>query len=176
MECDSGFGYGLVRERSGWTARRLRILGLMRASTSRLVYCIGLLVVTACAVLPEAMNAPVGAASTAAPLSAEARLAHTIRDRIELTAVYGEGHPRLQETATTEAALRELAFSDDIAATRRDLISALANELSDALANRSKLAAEAAEPELIKPELIKADAVVSGLTAAINTEVHRNRV
>ena len=143
----------------------------MRASTSRLVYCVGLLVATACAVLPEAMNAPVGTASSAAPLSAEARLAHTIRDRIELAAVYGEDHPKLQETATTEAALRELAFSDDVAATRRELIAALANELSDALANRSKLAAEAAEPELVK-----ADAVVSGLTAAINTEVHRNRV
>jgi hypothetical protein len=144
----------------------------MRASTSRLVYCIGLLVVTACAVLPEAMHATVETATDAKPLSAEARLAHTIRDRIELSAVYGPEHPKLQETATTEAALRELAFADDVGATRRELISALANELSDALATRSKLTTS----EASDTDLVKANAVVSGLTAAINTEVHRNRV
>src|SRR5690242_2015910 len=103
----------------------------MKASTSRFIYCVGLLTVTACAVLPEAMRAPVASTKEAAPLSAEARLAHTIRNRIELTAAYGAEHPKLQETAVTEAALRDLAFSDDIASTRRSLILALTGELSD---------------------------------------------
>jgi hypothetical protein len=144
----------------------------MRASTSRLIYCIGLLVVTACAVLPEAMTTPVGAITEAAPLTTEVRLAHAMRDRVELTAEYGAGHPRMLEAAATETALRHLAFSDDVDATRRDLISALANELSDALATRSELAANQ-HPEA--PELARANAVIDGLTAAINTEVHRNR-
>lgn len=145
----------------------------MKASTSRFIYCVGLLAVTACAVLPEVVHAPVVANKEAAPLSAEARLAHTIRDRIELSAVYGPEHPKLQETAATEAALRDLAFSDDTDSTRRSLILALAGELSDAMADRTQIAAKHASAD---PELVKADAVVSGLTAAINTEVHRNRV
>ena len=145
----------------------------MKASTSRFIYCAGLLAVTACAVLPEVVRAPVVVTKEAAPLTAEARLAHTIRDRIELTAVYGPEHPKLQENAATEAALRDLAFSDDVDATRRSLILALADELSDAMADRTQIASRHASAD---PELVKADAVVSGLTAAINTEVHRNRV
>jgi hypothetical protein len=145
----------------------------MRASTSRLVYCIGLFVVTACAVLPEAMHVTVENAADAKPLTAETRLAHTIRDRIELSAVYEPGHPKLQEAAATEVALRELAFSDDTGATRRELIAALANELSDAMATRSAIEGH---PDAPRAERVKADAVVSGLTAAINTEVRRNRV
>lgn len=145
----------------------------MKASTSRFIYCAGLLAVTACAVLPEVVRTPVAVTGQAAPLTAEARLAHTIRDRIELTAVYGAEHPKLLETEATEAALRDLAFSDDVASTRRSLILALTGELSDAMADRTEIAARHAAAD---PELVKADAVVSGLTAAINTEVHRNRV
>jgi hypothetical protein len=144
----------------------------MRASTSRLVYCVGLLVATACAVLPEAISTPVAATSKASPLSTEVRLAQAMRDRLELEAAYDPSNPAVQKTAALETALRDLAFADDVSATRRQLISALADQLSDALADRSQLAANVTAEH---PRMLKANAVVSGLTAAINTEVHRNR-
>ena len=59
--------------------------------------------------------------------------------------------------------------ADDVASTRRDLIYALTDELSDALAEREQVAET-------HPARAKADAVVTGLTAAINTEVRRNRI
>lgn len=141
----------------------------MRASTSRFVYCLGLLAVTACAVLPETLTKTVSDTPVAAPPSAEMRLAHAIRDRLELTAVREAGDPGIVEATITETALRDLAFADDVATTRRELISALANELSDALAKQSVT-------EATHPDRVKADAAVSGLTAAINAEVRRNRV
>ena len=73
------------------------------------------------------------------------------------------------EAVATETALRDLAFADDVASTRRDLIYALTDELSDALAEREQVAET-------HPARAKADAVVTGLTAAINTEVRRNRI
>lgn len=143
----------------------------MRASTSRVVYCAGLLLATACAVLPKSAPAPVAETSRASPQSVEARLAHSIRDRIELAATFGNSHPRLAEAALTEAALRKLAFAGNIAEARHQLILALADELADALANRSRLAGQTDASDRTR-----ADAVVSGLTAAINAEVHRNHV
>lgn len=146
----------------------------MRASTSRFVYCVGLLAVTACAVLPEAIPGALSARHTeAAPLTTEVRLAQAIRGRVELATVATPEDPSLMEAVATETALRDLAFSDDVAATRRDLIYALTDELSDALADREQVAAHF---EATHPERAKADAVVTGLTAAINSEVHRNRV
>lgn len=144
----------------------------MRASTSRLVYCLGLLAVTACAVLPETLSAAVTETPAATPLTAEVRLAHAIRDRVELTISRPAGDPGVVEASATETALRDLAFADDVSATRKQLISALANELSMALATRSTLSTR----DAADPELVKADAVVSGLTAAINAEVRRNRI
>jgi hypothetical protein len=147
-------------------------LGLMKASTSRVVYCIGLLAVTACAVLPETINKPVAATASAAPLSAEARLAHTIRDRIVLETELGPSDPKVQEAAAMESALRELAFADDAAATRRQLIGALADELSNAMAEKTKLEVRY---NAAHHEMQKAAVLVAGLTAAINAEVHSNR-
>jgi hypothetical protein len=144
----------------------------MRASTSRFVYCLGLLVATACAVLPEALPTLVAEAPTAAPLTTEVRLARTIHDRLELETAAAPSQPLLAEKIVLENALRELAFADDAVATRRDLILALTNELSGALADRTALSERFVEGH---PERVKADAVITGLTAAINSEVRRNR-
>ena len=142
----------------------------MRAPTSRLVYCLGLLAVTACAVLPEAPPGAMAAShQEAPPLTTEMRLAHAIRGRVELATAVAAEDPSMIEAVATETALRDLAFADDVASTRRDLIYALTDELSDALAEREQVAET-------HPARAKADAVVTGLTAAINTEVRRNRI
>jgi len=146
----------------------------MRASTYRFIYCVGLLAVTACAVLPETLLlAPTVQHATAKPETVEKRLAVAIRGRVELATSVAPTDPSLQHAVATETALRSIAFSDDATAARRELIYALTDELSDALADREQLAAG---HEATHPEVVKANAVVTGLTAAINTEVHRNRV
>lgn len=156
------------------TDKLIKAFGYMRASTSRIVYCVGLLAVTACAVLPEALlPAPVVQQSAAKPETVEKRLAVAIRGRVELATSVAPTDPSLQNAVATETALRSIAFSDDAVSARRELIYALTDELSDALADREQAAAD---HEASHPEVVKADAVVTGLTAAINTEVHRNRV
>lgn len=146
----------------------------MRASTSRFVYCVGLLALTACAVLPENMlPTAVAQHESAKPATVEERLAEAIRGRVELASSVAPSDPTLQMAVANEAALRSIAFSNDVASARRELISALTNELSDALADREVVTAG---HEASHPEVVKANAVVTGLTAAINAEVHRNRV
>ncbi len=142
----------------------------MRASTSRLVFCIGLFTLTACAVLPAPVPEVTAAVSSAAPLAAEERLAHSIRERIELETTLPASHPELVNAAATESALRSLAFADDPAASRSDLINALADELSGALAERGRLAAAGADAR----RHAQVETVISRLIAAINSEVHRN--
>lgn len=144
---------------------------MLKASTSRLVYCIGLFALTACAVLPVPVAETTMAQSTSAPLSAEERLARSIRDRIELEATLPAAHADLVNAVATEDALRSLAFADDAASSRADLIAALADHLSAALADRSELSANAD-----KAVSVRTEKVISGLLGAINTEVHRNRV
>ncbi len=111
------------------------------------------------------------AQSTSSPLSAEERLARSIRDRIELEAMIPAAHADLVNAVATEDALRSLAFADDTASSRADLIAALADHLSAALADRSELPANADNAVSVRTEK-----VISGLLGAINTEVHRNRV
>lgn len=146
----------------------------MRASTSRFVYSVGLLALTAFAVLPETLlPSSVAPATSAKPATVEQRLAEAIRGRVELATSVAPTDPTLQTAVANETALRSIAFSDDAASARRELIYALADQLSDALAVREEAAAG---HEASHPEVVKADAVVTGLTAAINTEVHRNRI
>lgn len=146
----------------------------MRASTSRFVYCVGLLALTACAVLPETMlPTTIAPQAMAKPETVEKRLAEAIRGRVELATSVAPTDPSLQNAVATETALRSIAFSDDVASARRELIYALTDELSDALADREQAAVG---HEASHPEVVKADAVITGLTAAINTEVHRNRI
>ena len=107
----------------------------------------------------------------AAPLMAEERLAHSIRERIELETTLPARHPELTNAAATETALRELAFADDPATSRTQLINALADELSGALAERGRLAADGAD----RKRHAQVQTVITRLIAAINSEVHRNR-
>jgi hypothetical protein len=141
----------------------------MRASTSRIIYCIGLFSLTACAVLPVPTVAPVAAVTSVAPMKVEVRLAQSIRERIELEASLPAEHPGVVHALATEDALRQLAFADDGDASRTELIAALADELSAALASRSSVAADAKQHDHV-------ETVISGLVGAINSEVHRNRV
>jgi len=144
---------------------------MLKASTSRLIYCIGLFALTACAVLPAPVPETTMAVSTAAPLSVEARLAQTIRERIELEATLPATHADVANVAATEEALRSLAFAENPAASRSDLIAALADHLSAALADRSEL-----QDSADKAVSVRTEKVISGLIGAINSEVHRNRV
>ena len=48
----------------------------MRASTSRVIFCIGLFSLTACAVLPVPAVSPVAAVTAASPMKVEVRLRH----------------------------------------------------------------------------------------------------
>ncbi len=142
----------------------------MRASTSRTVYCIGLFMLTACAVLPAPVPTVNTAIATSAPLAVEERLAQSIRQRIELEVTLPPGDDSLANVAATETALRSLAFADDPAASRKELIAALADELSGALAERGRLSAGGAD----KKRQAQVEAVITRLIAAINSEVHRN--
>lgn len=143
----------------------------MRASTSRTVYCIGLFMLTACAVLPAPAPTVTSAITTSAPLAVEERLAQSIRQRIELEVTLPADNGSLANVAATEAALRSLAFADDPAASRKDLIAALADELSGALAERGRLSADGAD----KKRQAQVETVITRLIAAINSEVNRNR-
>ena len=146
---------------------------MLKASTSRLVYCIGLFALTACAVLPVPVVETSMAVVTSAPLSAEDRLAQSIRARIELEAALPAHHSDLAAAVATEDALRSLAFADDPATARAELIAALADELSSALAERTRFASN---PGADKASGARMEKVISGLIGAINAEVHRNQV
>jgi hypothetical protein len=142
----------------------------MKASTSRVIYCAGLFLLAACAVMPQRPpQAMVAATIVSAPQSPEVRLAQAMRHRIEVEIAYGARHPEFAEAREIETALRELAFADDARATRGDLIDALADELSDALAIRSTL------PGADSAARADAEQLIRRLTAAINREVHSNR-
>ncbi len=147
--------------------------GMLKASTSRLVYCVGLFALTACAVLPAPVVETSMAVVTSAPLSAEERLASSIRDRIELEATLPAGHADLATAAATESALRSLAFAENPTAARTDLIAALADELSSALAERTRIASDDSADTASGARMEK---VISGLIGAINAEVHRTQV
>lgn len=143
----------------------------MRATTSRIIYCAGLFTLTACALLPVPAPAPEAVVAVAAPIKVEVRLAQTIRERIELETSLPARHPELASAAATEEALRSLAFAHDPAASRTKLIAALADQLSGALAEHGRLAAEPADGK----RRAQVETVIAALIGAINAEVHSNR-
>ncbi len=145
----------------------------MRASTSRIIYCAGLFALTACALLPVPATAPdpTTGVAVAAPIKVEVRLAQTIRERIELETSLPARHPELVSAAATEEALRSLAFAHDPAASRTELIAALADQLSSALAERGRLAAQSSDGE----RRAQVETVIAALIGAINAEVHSTR-
>lgn len=140
----------------------------MNATSSKIIYALGLLFLAACAVIPEPRQTILTAETVSAPLSTEARLARTISERISLEASESRNDVRLSELRTAEQDLRRAAFEDDAQGARSHLIDALAGQLSLAMVKRTELASgPAPEPK----RLAQADAVIRGLTLAINVEV-----
>src|SRR5262245_25338445 len=114
---------------------------IMKPLTARWIFCVGLCLLTACAVLPEP-DAPVAAAAeTPVSMTTEVKLARVIRERADLATRYGAGHPATIEAAAAETALRDAALAADPQQFHRNLIRALGDELADALHDRGELAA-----------------------------------
>jgi hypothetical protein len=134
----------------------------MNSLTARWVYCAVLLMATACAVLPEKLVASDEAPVAVAPPTPEEQLASIVRERVELAAAYTARHPAMIQTVSAEARLRQAAAAANPEHFHRDLVRALSNELTDALADRRA-----------HPDLARSEAAVSGLLAAINTEMRQ---
>lgn len=141
----------------------------MNRTSAQIAYCIGLLVLTACAVIPPPPKPAIVARPVIAAQSTEERLAAAMHQRIAIEASGAVHDFRLTELASEIAGLRRMAFEDDSKDARIELIDALADELSAAMARRSAISDAFGADH---PELGIADAIVRSLTAAINVEVH----
>lgn len=145
----------------------------MNRASARVAYCIGLLVLTACAVMPSPAKPAIIATPVAASQSTEDKLASAIHQRIAIEASGAVHDLRLDALTTEIAGLRRVAFEDDRQGARTELIDALADELSAAMARRSQLASLYGAGH---PQIDVADAIIRRLTAAINVEVHNAEV
>lgn len=149
----------------------------MKPFTARIVYCFCLsALVAACAALPDpqplvANDAPL-APSVRARVGPTAELATTMRLHAELAYSYGDARPSMLEISSAQTSLRDSAALASGPEFEHDLIAALSDELADARRDRAVLAMRNGDQH---PELVKADAVVTALTAAINAEVHRSK-
>lgn len=141
----------------------------MNELSAKIIYGMCLLVLAACAVAPRHTPAVQMAVATPAPIAAETKLARAIGERVAIEAVGGPNDHRLKHLSAEAEGLRRLAFAADARGARETLIDALADELSAALARRMDVSTRR-DPG--HPERIHAEAVVRGLTAAINAEVH----
>src|ERR1700754_4108653 len=112
----------------------------MNPLTARWIYCLGLFVLTACAVLPEPAQQATSASVAQPVLTNEEKLARVMRERAELSLRYGEGHPASIEAAAAETALRDAGLAADPARFHRALIHALSSELADARQESRELA------------------------------------
>jgi uncharacterized protein involved in exopolysaccharide biosynthesis len=140
----------------------------MNPLTARWIFCVGLCLLAACAVLPEPPRQAAAAPTVQATLTTEAKLARVMRERAELSLRYGEQHPAMIEAAAAESALREAGLAADPARFHRDLIHALSNELADARQESRGLEARYGAGHA---EMLRAQTVVAALTSAINAEV-----
>lgn len=141
----------------------------MKGTSAKIVYAIGLFILAACAVIPRPSTHMLTAELVTTPLSTEGRLARAISERIAIEASDAMHDYRLDELTAEIAGLRYLAFEDDAEGARSELIDALAEELSAALAYRAHLSARGGEGDSVTA----ADRHIRGLTAAINAEVRR---
>ncbi len=140
----------------------------MTGTPAKIAYCICLFVLAACAVIPRPASTQITAVPVAAAYSTENRLADAIHARIAIEAS-GELHDyRIDELAGQIEGLRRIAFEDDAHGARIELIGALADELSAAMARRQQLADHFGDNH---PDTGIADAIIRSLTAAINAEV-----
>jgi uncharacterized protein involved in exopolysaccharide biosynthesis len=141
----------------------------MNPLTARWIFCTGLCFLAACAVLPEPLAAAVEAPAVARPvLTPEMTLARVVRERAQLSSLYGPRHPAMIEAEAAETSLRHAMRSAGSEHYRRDLIRALSAELAEARYQRRVLIAQYGEDH---PGLLSAETAVRALTAAINAEV-----
>ncbi len=140
----------------------------MNPLTARWIFCTGLFFLAACAVLPEKLAVAVEAPATRTTLTPEMTLAKVVRERAELSSLYGRRHPAMIAAAAAEHSLRETMLAAESKHFHRDLIRALSHELADARRHHRLLAAQYGEQH---PDMRRAQTAVRGLTAAINAEV-----
>lgn len=134
---------------------------------SKLAYCAMLMVLAVFVAMPPQVRPVIVAEAVSAPMSTEGRLAKAIHERISIQAFGETPVRRLTQLAAEEEGLRQLAFADDAAGAREELIDSLADELSAAMLQRSEIAARTGQGA----ESDKMEEVVRALTAAINAEV-----
>jgi hypothetical protein len=147
---------------------------MMNPLTARAIYCVGLCLLTACAVLPEApVPEPLPVVDVQAPPTVAQQLAAATRDRVEAARRHGSKHPETVKAVAVEATLR--SYAQSLAAQDKDfhgqVVAALSNELASAMAMRSQASVLYGARH---PEMLKAETLVRELTIALNTEV-RNR-
>lgn len=140
----------------------------MSGTAAKIVYCIGLMFLAVCAVVPAPRAPVVTAQVVSTPMSTEGRLAKAIHQRINIEAAGQLNDYRIDELIAEESGLRQLAFADDAAGAREELIDSLADELSAAMVERDAITVRF---EKTHPDALKMNAVVRALTAAINAEV-----
>jgi hypothetical protein len=132
------------------------------------MYSAWLCFLAACAVIPSPPEASRPVEPAAVAITPEVELARVVREKAEISARFGAGHPEMRKAEAVESVLRQTAQAEDREASRRALILALSQELADALQNRREIAARSTQAD---PELRVAQGVVLALTAAINREV-----
>lgn len=140
----------------------------MNPLTARWIFCVGLCLLAACAVLPEPSKQAVAAPVAQIAMTTEMKLARVMHERAELSVLYGELHPAMVDAAAAESALRDAGLAADPAHFHRDLIHALGNELANARQESRQLAARYG---VRHPAMLRAETAVTALTSAINAEV-----
>jgi hypothetical protein len=142
-------------------------LGAMNGISAKLAYCALLMVLAVFVAMPPQSRAVMSAEVTAPAPTTENRLAKAIHERIAIQVAGELPAKQLSQLAAEERGLRQLAFADNAQGAREDLIDSLADELSAAMLQRSKIAARSGGGA----ENDRMEAVVRALTAAINAEV-----
>ena len=141
----------------------------MNPLIARVIYCVGLCFLTACAVLPEPAPVATAPAATLEIAPALARqLAAATRERVETSRRYGEKHPAFIRAAATETALRAYAELARPEGFHGELVGALSEELASALAQRD---VASLRYNVKHPELQRVETLVHELTVVLNTEV-----
>lgn len=144
----------------------------MRPLTARIVYSLCLCSLAACAVLPEPA-VPFGhnpKASTPQPSGIAVELATAMRRHAEAALAYGPAHPEVAKVTVAEASLRDTGVMANPRNFKDELIQALSYELANARRDHATLSVHYGD---LHPQALKASAVVSALTTAINAEVRR---
>jgi len=141
----------------------------MNRTGARIAYCVGLFLLTACAVIPPPAAPTIIAVPVVAAQSTGDKLASAMHQRIAIEASGAVHDVRLTELASEIAGLRRVAFEDDRKGARIELIDALADELSAAMARRSAISDQFGASH---PNTGVANEIIRSLTAAINAEVH----